>query len=104
MYPAWPTSLEANVKNAMRTVGGLLLLATVCVGCAGAGKTQAYWVRKDGGDIDADAVAEARAGCEQRANEGHQKRARRHMSIDWAAIVRECMDEHGYVLITKPRE
>ena len=92
------------MKNAMRTAAGLLLLAIVCAGVGCTGKTRAYWVRKDGGDIDADAVAKARAGCEQRANDDHQKRATRYMNIDWAAIVRECMDEHGYVLITKRRE
>ncbi len=94
------------MKNATRTAAGLLLLAIVCAaaGCSGAGKTRAYWVRNDGGNVDADAVAEARASCEQRATGDYEKRARRHMNIDWAAIMRECMDEHGYVLITKPRE
>jgi hypothetical protein len=98
--------MEAHVKNAMRTAAGLLLLAIVCAaaGCTSAGKTRAYWVRKDGGDIDADAVNQARAACEKRATGDYEKRARRHMNIDWAAIMRECMDEHGYVLITKPRE
>ncbi len=94
------------MKNPIRPLTGLLLWVTVfAAGCAGAGSTtQAFWVRKDGGDIDIELLREARVRCEQRANEGYEKGGRRTMNIEWAAIKRKCMDEAGYLLITKPRE
>jgi hypothetical protein len=95
------------MENPMRPLAGLLMWVTVsaATGCAGAGSTtQAFWVRKDGGEIDAESVREARVRCEQRANQDYQKGGRRTMNIEWAAITRKCMDEAGYILITKPRE
>ncbi len=90
----------------MRPLAGLLLWVTVsAAGCAGADSmTQAFWVRKDGGEIDVELVREARVRCEQRANEGYEKGGRRTLNIEWAAIKRKCMDEAGYILMTKPRE
>ena len=95
------------MENAIRALAGLLLWVTVssAAGCASAGSTtQAFWVRKDRGEIDVESVREVRVRCEQLANKGYRKGGRGYMNIDWAATMRKCMDEAGYILITKPRE
>ena len=76
------------------------------IGCTGMGaqQTQSVWVHKDGSPASPDVAERAEVACDRAATAEMTNRARRGLSIEWAAAKRECMADMGLVLATQPAQ
>ena len=76
------------------------------IGCTGLGaqQTQSVWVHEDGSPAPPDVAKRAEAECDRAATAEMTNRARRDMSIEWAAAKRKCMADMGLVLTTQPAQ